>query len=211
MSIAREIQLRLKSGNAIPVDSCRITLKEFTELCREIREGVAERPQMPTVRANPANDHSVVLPQRTGLVAQLYDSAQLSTLPGWCRKLLERAAEEISAREEAATPCAAIPTLTREEVSEKQTWKGMDGAIAYHLIDRHADNWADVGLMMDAWREMNGAAAEAPPGMMLVQEADIRALVECNFGRFGLPPRAELAARRLSDELKAKKTTAKPT
>jgi len=27
----------------------------------------------------------------------------------------------------------------------------MDGAIAWHLIERHADGWAEVGEMMDAW------------------------------------------------------------
>lgn len=112
---------------------------------------------------------------------------------------------------EAAKRQADIPTITREEAREAQTWKGMDGAVAYHLIDRHAENWSDIGMMMGAWREANAPEAVAPEGMMLVQEADLRALAECNFGRFGLPPRAELAARRISDELKAKSTPSKST
>jgi len=36
-----------------------------------------------------------------------------------------------------------------------QNWAGMDGAIAWHLIHRHADGWGDVGKMMDEWREAN--------------------------------------------------------
>lgn len=51
------------------------------------------------------------------------------------------------------------PTITREEAQACQRWAGMDGATAWHLIDRHADNWADVGLMMDAWLEANRSLA----------------------------------------------------
>jgi len=34
---------------------------------------------------------------------------------------------------------------------EDQQWAGMDGATAWHLIDRHADDWGDVGEKMAAW------------------------------------------------------------
>jgi len=36
-----------------------------------------------------------------------------------------------------------------------QKWKCMDGATAWHLIERHADGWADVDKMMDEWLEAN--------------------------------------------------------
>ena len=36
-----------------------------------------------------------------------------------------------------------------------QDWKGMDGAIAFHLIERHADNWSDTGKMMGEWLAAN--------------------------------------------------------
>lgn len=36
-----------------------------------------------------------------------------------------------------------------------QDWKGMDGAIAWHLIDRHSNSWDEVGEMMNAWLEAN--------------------------------------------------------
>lgn len=47
----------------------------------------------------------------------------------------------------------AQPDLTIKPNS--QDWKGMDGAVAFHLIERHSDNWADARLMMDEWREAN--------------------------------------------------------
>jgi len=32
-----------------------------------------------------------------------------------------------------------------------QDWAKLDGATAWHLMERHADNWADVGKMMDEY------------------------------------------------------------
>lgn len=45
--------------------------------------------------------------------------------------------------------------MTNEEADNIQEWKGMDGATAWHLIDRHADGWSDVGAMMNAWLRAN--------------------------------------------------------
>lgn len=36
-----------------------------------------------------------------------------------------------------------------------QQWKGMRGEVAFHLIQRHADGWADARLMMDEWHQAN--------------------------------------------------------
>lgn len=38
-----------------------------------------------------------------------------------------------------------------------QDWAGMHGATAWHLIDRHADAWCEVGAMMNAWLSANVA------------------------------------------------------
>lgn len=46
-----------------------------------------------------------------------------------------------------------------------QRWHGMDGATAYHLIERHADGWSDVGEMMDAWLAANAARLREPAGV----------------------------------------------
>lgn len=41
--------------------------------------------------------------------------------------------------------------MTPQEAANAQQWRGMDGATAWHLIDRHADNWDDVAVLMGAW------------------------------------------------------------
>ena len=43
------------------------------------------------------------------------------------------------------------PTATRPKNS--QEWIGMDGATAFLLIERHADGWPDIELMMHEWRD----------------------------------------------------------
>src|SRR5579859_5490405 len=50
------------------------------------------------------------------------------------------------------------PTISQEEAERCQQWAQLDGATAYHLIERHAANWADVGLMMDAWLKARASA-----------------------------------------------------
>jgi hypothetical protein len=45
--------------------------------------------------------------------------------------------------------------MSDEEADKAQSWKGMDGAIAWHLIDRHAEGWNEVGAMMNAWLRAN--------------------------------------------------------
>lgn len=55
----------------------------------------------------------------------------------------------------AAAPEPPHMTVTREEAQTFQNWKGMDGACAFHLIERHANGWGDVARMMDAWLTAN--------------------------------------------------------
>ena len=45
--------------------------------------------------------------------------------------------------------------MTPEEADKAQNWLGMDGATAWHLIDRHADNWNEVGELMNSWLRAN--------------------------------------------------------
>jgi hypothetical protein len=52
--------------------------------------------------------------------------------------------------------------MTQEEAEKAQRWAGMDGATAYHLIDRHAGDWSEIGLMMDAWLRANGGSLATP-------------------------------------------------
>lgn len=62
---------------------------------------------------------------------------------------------QIWARMLAAAPEPPHLTMTREEAQTFQSWKGMDGACAFHLIERHANGWGDVARMMDAWLAAN--------------------------------------------------------
>jgi hypothetical protein len=51
--------------------------------------------------------------------------------------------------------------MTRIEADEAQDWRGMDGSIAFNLIESGADTWEDCGAMMDAWLRANqGCVAE---------------------------------------------------
>ena len=43
---------------------------------------------------------------------------------------------------------------------DPQDWRGLSGAVAWHLIERHADGWAQVGDMMEAWLVANGGSLE---------------------------------------------------
>jgi len=55
----------------------------------------------------------------------------------------------------AAAPQPEHDRMTKEDAQAMQDWKGMDGAIAFHLIERHAEGWHQVGEMMSAWLEAN--------------------------------------------------------
>lgn len=49
-----------------------------------------------------------------------------------------------------------VPTV---EDIESQHWERVDGAVAWHLVDRHAEDWSHTARLMHAWRD--AAVAEA--------------------------------------------------
>ncbi len=52
----------------------------------------------------------------------------------------------------------AIEQAEKEQATienNSQDWAGMDGAIAYQLIERHSNTWADARKMMHEWLEAN--------------------------------------------------------
>lgn len=62
------------------------------------------------------------------------------------------------------TQDAAVQAMAQEtdrDWSKAQDWKGMDGATAFLLINRHSDGWGDVGAMMNAWLAANAATPAA--------------------------------------------------
>ena len=52
--------------------------------------------------------------------------------------------------------------MTSEEADAMQEWRGMDGATAFLLIERHADDWDDTREMMNAWLRANQGTNEIP-------------------------------------------------
>lgn len=54
-----------------------------------------------------------------------------------------------------------LPPETDRDWLVAQDWKDIDGAIAWHLIYRHADGWGDTGAMMEAWLAAHVAKARA--------------------------------------------------
>jgi len=68
----------------------------------------------------------------------------------------------------------------------KQDWKGLDGAIAWHLIERQAENWNQVGEMMNEWLKANtptkewvGLISEQITDLILEYGDRPRQLAEC--------------------------------
>ena len=70
------------------------------------------------------------------------------------------------------------PVATVEDNS--QQWKGMDGAIAFHLIERHADNWSDARKMMEEWLSANTTSPQRT--WVGLTEEEIDDLRDNNFG-----------------------------
>jgi len=48
----------------------------------------------------------------------------------------------------------------KDWMDTKQDWKGLDGAIAWHFIERQAENWTQVGEMMNEWLKANAPTKE---------------------------------------------------
>jgi hypothetical protein len=55
----------------------------------------------------------------------------------------------------AAAPEPPHLSMTAEEARTFQRWESMDGATAWHLIERHAEGWGDIARMMEAWLHAN--------------------------------------------------------
>lgn len=74
--------------------------------------------------------------------------------------------------------------MTAEEADAAQQWAGMDGATAWHLIERHADGWSDVGEMMNAWLRANGGGPWIPCADKMPEDGQTVAFVVRAGGRF---------------------------
>ena len=90
-------------------------------------------------------------------------------------------AEDLHKNKEAITAIRARLEQPEQEPTiedNSQDWAGMDGATAWHLIHRHADGWADVGKMMDEWREANTTPPTAQRQWIGLTDEDRQAAFE---------------------------------
>ena len=62
------------------------------------------------------------------------------------------------------------PVATVDDNSQK--WAGMDGAIAFHLIERHADGWNDIRKMMGEWLSANTPQQKQEPTKAMIDAAE---------------------------------------
>lgn len=102
----------------------------------------------------PEADHAAAL------LVTLYEGEEIQNA---ARILIEQAIEIEGLRAMLAASLAA-PVAEKEQSIEdrpenEQEWAKVDPATAFHLIERHAENWADAGRMMLAWRDANPAPA----------------------------------------------------
>lgn len=74
--------------------------------------------------------------------------------------------------------------MTPEEADKAQQWAGMDGATAYQLIDRHAEDWHEIGEMMNAWLRANGGGPWIPCGEQMPEDGQTVAFVARAGGTF---------------------------
>lgn len=70
---------------------------------------------------------------------------------------IEKTTEAIEALRQALAQPEQEPTVP----DNMQDWANLDGDIAWHLIDRHADNWADIKKMMDEFVAAKIASAQS--------------------------------------------------
>lgn len=80
---------------------------------------------------------------------------------GWCILSFARRAQP----EGEAPQAEPEPNPSLEDCPEDdQHWAKVDPAVAFHLIERHAEDWADAGRMMLQWHKAMSRAAQLDGG-----------------------------------------------
>lgn len=85
--------------------------------------------------------------------------------PSYCKPFGAGVTLSVGERDElVAMARQAIGSIPAIDPDDSQPWGQTDPATAFHLIDRHAENWADAGVLMErwarAWVAANPAAKE---------------------------------------------------
>jgi hypothetical protein len=102
---------------------------------------------------------SLAPPMAKGLIAEAIAALEASsTAMSQTIAALDTANAHIASLEAALTvPKDALPP-------DGQPWAKVSPEVAFHLIERHGENWAHIGQLMDAWRAaVNAAELVAQP------------------------------------------------
>jgi len=64
-------------------------------------------------------------------------------------------------------------------MGEDMDWTGQSGAVAWHLIFRHAEDWSETGDMMEAWaRAYCGQREDALTARVAELEAALKLIAD---------------------------------
>ena len=92
---------------------------------------------------------------------------------------LDDAHRQIAERDELIATLRA--RLFVPDIGAEQNWSAVDGAVAWHLIDRSGDGWGHIGAMMNAWRD-------AHPELARLRTEIERLLADVERQNLQLPP-----------------------
>lgn len=74
------------------------------------------------------------------------------------------AAAAIAAARRTAQQAPAPAPILEDCPEDDQQWAKVDPAVAFHLIERHAEDWADAGRLMLQWHNAMSRAAQLDGG-----------------------------------------------
>ncbi len=80
-------------------------------------------------------------------------------------------------------PLYAHPAEPKELTvpENSQDWKGMDGATAFWLVERHSNHWGDAKLMMEEWLKANTHPAKTLTELSGVEIIGISGKYDFNY------------------------------
>lgn len=127
----------------------------------------------------PAGDDAKDLRNRCAELVDIHDDAQNN--PPEARCYVEGSYAAIVGELRVALAAACLPEWKPDT---SQEWARLDGGSAFHMIERHAEDWADTGRMMETWLRARGGV---PVELALCEQGRL-ALKPGQLYRFGEIP-----------------------
>lgn len=127
----------------------------------------------------PAGDDAKELRNRCAELVDIHDDA--ANNPPEARCYVEGSYAAIVGELRAVLASICLPE-TKPDTS--QEWGRLDGGSAFHMIERHAEDWADTGRMMETWFRARGGV----PVELALCEQDRLALKPGQLYRFRAIP-----------------------